>query len=66
MDFGLNSKKSNPISIFRLSKVSEIKKIDTNLDSEREIKNNLDVLNENLQNAKKNKLEINPFNNKED
>ena len=66
LDFGLNSKKSNPISIFRLSKVSEIKKIDTNLDSEREIKNNLDVLNENLQNAKKNKLEINPFNNKED
>ena len=67
IEFGLNSKKTNPTSIFRLSKISEIKKIDNNNDSgEREIKNNLDVLNENIKNAKKNNLEINPFNNKDE
>ena len=66
LEIGHDSKKNNPISIFRLSKISEIKKIDNNnIDSEREIKNNLDILNEELINNQKNKVEIKPFNNKE-
>ena len=66
LEIGHDSKKNNPVSIFRLSKISEIKKIDNNnIDSEREIKNNLDILNEELINNQKNKVEIKPFNNKE-
>ena len=46
MDIGINNQKNNVISIFRLSKISEIKKVDNNIDfSEKEIKNNLDLLN---------------------
>ena len=46
MNIGINNQKNNAISIFRLSKISEINKVDNNIDfSEKEIKNNLDLLN---------------------
>ena len=53
MEIGLNEKKNNTISIFRLSKISEIKK-------------NLEILNEKLISNEENNGEINPFNNKDD
>ena len=66
LEVGLESKKSNPISIFRLSKISEIKKMDNNIDSgEREIKNNIELLNIKLSNKEKINQGINPFNNKD-
>ena len=57
----IDSKKSNPLSVFRLSKVSEIKIIkNDNIDSgDKEIKNNLDLLNGQTKN---NNGEINSFN----
>ena len=67
MEIGLNEKKNNTISIFRLSKISEIKKMDNNIDSvDREIKKNLEILNEKLISNEENNGEINPFNNKDD
>ena len=67
IEIGLNDKKNNTISTFRLSKISEIKKIDTNIDSgDKEIKKNLEILNEKLTSNEKNNEEINPFNNKDD
>ena len=67
MEIGLNEKKNNTISIFRLSKISEIKKMDNNIDSgDKEIKKNLEILNEKLKNNGENNEEINPFNNKDD
>ena len=67
MEIGLNEKKNNTISIFRLSKISEIKKMDNNIDSgDKEIKKNLEILNEKLKSNGENNEEINPFNNKDD
>ena len=67
MEIGLNEKKNNTISIFRLSKISEIKKMDNYIDSgDREIKKNLEILNEKLISHEENNGEINPFNNKDD
>ena len=62
-----SKKNNNVVSLFRLSKVSEIKKIDNNNNDsdKREIKNNIDLLNEKL-NDKNNKNKINPFNNNDD
>ena len=68
IEIGMESKKNNNVvSLFRLSKVSEIKKIDNNNNDsdKREIKNNIDLLNEKL-NDKNNKNKINPFNNNDD
>ena len=66
MENPLESKKTNPISIFRLSKVSEIKKVDNSIDSDKkEIKNNLELLNEKVKNSEKNNSEINFFGNKD-
>ena len=62
----LESKKNNPISFFRLSKISEIKKVDNSIDSDKkEIKNNLDLLNEKIKNSEKNNGEMNFFGNKD-
>ena len=57
----IDSKKSNPLSVFRLSKISEIKIIkNDNMDSgDKEIKNNLALLNGQ---SKNNNGEINSFN----
>ena len=62
-----DSKKSNPLSIFKLSKVSEIKvnKMDNQDSGEKEIKNGLDILNGRTNNNL-NKNEVNPFNENED
>ena len=67
MDMGIDSKKINPLSVFRLSKVSEIKeiKIDNPDSGDKEIKNNLDLLNgksDNSLNINNNNGEIHPFN----
>ncbi len=67
VDIGHDSKKSNPLSVLILSKISEIKdiKID-NIDSgDKVIKANLDLLNEknnNDLNENKNNGEVKPFN----
>ena len=68
IEIGMESKKNNNVvSLFRLSKVSEIKKIDNNNNDsdKREIKNNIDLLNEKF-NDKNNKNKINPFNSNDD
>jgi hypothetical protein len=63
MNIGINNQKNNAISIFRLSKISEINKVDNNIDfSEKEIKNNLDLLN--TINNENNNDEANLFTNK--
>lgn len=62
----IDSKKINPLSVFGLSKVSEIKivKNDDNIDSaENELKNSLALLNGK---SKSNKGEVSPFNEKDD
>ena len=71
-EVGVDSKKSNPFSVFRLSKVSEIKEIKTdNVDSgDKELKNNLELLNEKCNNGLKDGNqdigEVNSFNENED
>ena len=60
-----DSKKNNRVSIFRLSKVSDIKEIKMdNIDSsDKDLRTNLDLLNGNNNlNNNKNSEEINPFN----
>jgi len=60
-----DSKKNNRLSIFRLSKVSDIKEIKMdNIDSsDKDLRTNLDLLNGNNNlNSNKNNEEINPFN----
>ena len=64
----LDSKKNNnTVSLFRLSKVSEIKKIDNNNNDsdKKDIKNNIDLLNGKIKN-KNNEDKIKPFYNNDD
>ena len=68
IEIGMDSKKNNnAISLFRLSKVSEIRKMDNNNNDsdKREIKNNIDLLNGKIDNENNNG-KINPFNNNDD
>ena len=68
IEIGLDSKKNNNIvSLFRLSKVSEIKKIDNNNNDsdKKDIKNNIDLLNVKIKN-KNNEDKIKPFYNNDD
>ena len=68
IEIGMESKKNNnAISLFRLSKMSEIRKIDNNNNDsdKREIKNNIDLLNGKIKNGNNND-KINPFNNSDD
>ena len=68
VEIGMESKKNNNVvSLFRLSKVSEIQKIDNNNNDsdKREIKNNIDLLNGEVNNKNK-EDKINPFNNNDD
>ena len=71
-EVGLDSKKSNHFSVLLLSKVSEIKEIKTdNVDSgDKELKNNLELLNEKCNNGLKDGNqdigEVNSFNENED
>ena len=68
IEIGMESKKNNnAVSLFRLSKMSEIRKIDNNNNDsdKREIKNNIDLLNGKIKNGNNND-KINPFNNSDD